>query len=85
MIRLPLLRLCALAGVLIASPAAVKAVEPEIVEFIFESAPFVSAHASTIVETRSGLVAPGSAGPAKAPTMSASGCRGASAASGPHR
>ena len=57
MIRLPLLRLCALAGVLIAAPAAVKAVEPEIVEFIFESAPFASAHASTIVETRSGLVA----------------------------
>ena len=56
-IRLPLLRLCALAGVLIAAPAAVMAIEPEIVEFIFESAPFASAHASTIVETRSGLVA----------------------------
>ena len=41
----------------IAAPVAVVAVEPEIVEFIFESAPFASAHASTIVETRSGLVA----------------------------
>ena len=34
-----------------------QAVEPEMVEFIFESAPFASAHASTIVETREGLVA----------------------------
>ena len=33
------------------------AVEPETVEFIFESAPFASAHASTIVETPDGLVA----------------------------
>src|SRR5688572_23234067 len=31
--------------------------EPEMVEFIFESAPFASAHASTIVETRDGLAA----------------------------
>ncbi len=45
------------AALLIAAPVAVVAVEPEIVEFIFESAPFASAHASTIVETRSGLVA----------------------------
>src|SRR5688500_12621085 len=29
---------------------------PELSEFIFESAPFASAHASTIVETREGLV-----------------------------
>ena len=42
---------------LIAAPVGVVAVEPEIVEFIFESAPFASAHASTIVETRTGLVA----------------------------
>ena len=34
-----------------------QALEPEMVEFIFESAPFASAHASTIVETREGLVA----------------------------
>ena len=45
------------AALLMAAPVAVVAVEPEIVEFIFESAPFASAHASTIVETRSGLVA----------------------------
>ena len=32
-------------------------VQPEITEFIFESAPFASAHASTIVETREGLAA----------------------------
>jgi predicted neuraminidase len=34
-----------------------QALEPEVVEFIFESAPFASAHASTIVETREGPVA----------------------------
>ena len=45
------------AALLIAAPVTVVAIEPEIVEFIFESAPFASAHASTIVETRSGLVA----------------------------
>ena len=49
--------LLVIASLLIAAPVAVVAVEPEIVEFIFESAPFASAHASTIVETRSGLVA----------------------------
>ena len=49
--------LFALAALFIAAPVAVVAVEPEIVEFIFESAPFASAHASTIVETRDGLVA----------------------------
>jgi predicted neuraminidase len=42
---------------LFAAPVAVAAAEPEVVEFIFESAPFASAHASTIVETRDGLVA----------------------------
>src|SRR5687767_15385741 len=47
---------CAFA-VLITAPATIVAVETEIVEFIFESAPFASAHASTIVETREGLVA----------------------------
>jgi predicted neuraminidase len=45
------------AAFMIAAPVAVVAVEPDIVEFIFESAPFASAHASTIVETRGGLVA----------------------------
>ena len=43
--------------VLVLSPALVAALEPEVVEFVFESAPFASAHASTIVETRDGLVA----------------------------
>jgi predicted neuraminidase len=33
------------------------ALEPASVEFVFESAPFASAHASTIAETREGLVA----------------------------
>jgi predicted neuraminidase len=33
-----------------------QALEPEMAEFIFHSAPFASAHASTIVETREGLV-----------------------------
>jgi predicted neuraminidase len=33
------------------------ALEPAIVEFVFESAPFASAHASTIIETREGVVA----------------------------
>jgi predicted neuraminidase len=47
----------ALAALLIGAPVAVVAVETEIVEFIFESAPFASAHASTIVETPAGLVA----------------------------
>ena len=56
--------------------------EPDIAEFIFESAPFASAHASTIVETREGLVAAWFGGTAKARTTSASGCRGASAESG---
>jgi len=49
--------LLSIAALFIAAPVAMMAVEPEIVEFIFESAPFASAHASTIVETRSGLVA----------------------------
>ena len=41
------------------SPAVIagQTVQPEMTEFIFESAPFASAHASTIVETREGLVA----------------------------
>lgn len=33
------------------------ALEPELVEFVFETAPFPSVHASTIVETRDGLLA----------------------------
>ena len=48
--------LFALAAVVVA-PHAVVALEPEIAEFVFESAPFASAHASTIVETRDGLAA----------------------------
>ena len=48
--------LCVVA-VLVLSPAPAAALEPEVVEFVFESAPFASAHASTIVETRDGLVA----------------------------
>ena len=36
---------------------AAQSAEPSVVEFVFESAPFASAHASTIVETASGLVA----------------------------
>lgn len=43
--------------VLTIARGAVSAVEPEMVEFIFETAPFASAHASTIAETRNGLVA----------------------------
>ena len=49
-------RLMAFAA-LFAAPVAVAAADAENVEFIFESAPFASAHASTIVETRDGLVA----------------------------
>jgi predicted neuraminidase len=40
-----------------ATASSVVAAEPESAEFVFESAPFASAHASTIVETGSGLVA----------------------------
>ena len=47
----------AIAALSIAAPSPSVAIEPEIVEFVFESAPFASAHASTIVETREGLVA----------------------------
>jgi predicted neuraminidase len=45
------------AVVIAVSPAIVAAIEPEVVEFIFESAPFASAHASTIAETPQGFVA----------------------------
>jgi predicted neuraminidase len=48
---------CASAGFLILASGPIAAAEPELVEFVFESAPFASAHASTIVETRDGLVA----------------------------
>jgi len=48
--------LCA-AAVIVASHAVIWALEPDIVEFVFEKAPFASAHASTVVETRDGLVA----------------------------
>jgi len=49
--------LAGLALVLVAAHPTMSAVELAIVEFIFESAPFQSAHASTIAETRDGLVA----------------------------
>lgn len=49
--------LLALAAVLLAARAPVIALEPDVVEFVFESAPFASAHASTIVETQEGLAA----------------------------
>src|SRR5688500_4181673 len=44
------------AAALVTSQITAIALEPTIVEFVFESAPFASAHASTIVETRDGLV-----------------------------
>ena len=46
-----------LAAVLAAGRIGVMALEPEAVEFVFETAPFPSVHASTIVETRDGLLA----------------------------
>jgi predicted neuraminidase len=53
-LRQLLLVLClALSGTFMNGQAAF----PEMVEFVFQSAPFASAHASTIVETRDGLVA----------------------------
>ena len=42
---------------IVLASATITAVEPETVEFLFESAPFPSVHASTIVETPEGLVA----------------------------
>ena len=42
---------------LVSSQITAIALEPTSVEFVFESAPFASAHASTIAETRDGLVA----------------------------
>ena len=45
------------AAAVAALPAAIGAIEPVRVEFIFESAPFASAHASTIAEARGALVA----------------------------
>jgi predicted neuraminidase len=47
----------ALAAVLTVTGMAARALEPAIVEFVFESAPFASAHASTIVETSDGFAA----------------------------
>jgi len=46
-----------LAAALIAAQTGLVAIDAEIAEFVFESAPFASAHASTIVEARDGLVA----------------------------
>ena len=52
------LRLAVTATVIMATTVtAPRAAEPQIVEFIFETAPFASAHASTIAETGDGLVA----------------------------
>jgi predicted neuraminidase len=45
------------AAAIVLLPLMGDAIEPELVEFIFESAPFASAHASTIAETPQGLVA----------------------------
>src|SRR5687767_13768103 len=45
------------ATILVTSHITAIALEPPIVEFVFESAPFASAHASTMAETRDGLVA----------------------------
>ncbi len=47
----------AVSVLLLAASAAVGAQSPATVEFIFESAPFPSVHASTIAETSEGLVA----------------------------
>ena len=49
--------LCVAVVLAASSSAMITALEPETVEFVFESAPFASAHASTIAETREGLVA----------------------------
>ena len=46
----------AFAAALIAAQTNVLTLDPVLVEFVFESAPFASAHASTIAETRDGLV-----------------------------
>jgi hypothetical protein len=51
-------------------------------EFVFETAPFASAHASTIVETRRDWSRRGLAARVKARPTSASGCRGARASAG---
>ena len=46
----------AFAAALIAAQANVLTLDPVLVEFVFETAPFASAHASTIAETGEGLV-----------------------------
>ena len=51
-------------------------------EFIFEEAPFASAHASTIAETSNGLVAACLPAPAKARATWASGRRAGKAEAG---
>jgi predicted neuraminidase len=53
----PLLLLMAPAPAITASPAGTNASPVLVTEFIFETAPFPSCHASTLAETRSGLVA----------------------------
>lgn len=50
-------RITTLIAMVSAAGAPLAALEPAIVEFVFESAPFASAHASTIAETREGLIA----------------------------
>jgi VWFA-related protein len=51
------IRYLSAAALLVSASVMVQAQTPEAVEFVFETAPFASAHASTIVETRDGLVA----------------------------
>lgn len=50
-------RVVAAAAAVVFTASMLRALEPQTVEFIFESAPFASAHASTIAETGDGLVA----------------------------
>jgi predicted neuraminidase len=47
----------AFAAAFIAAQTNVLTLDPVLVEFVFETAPFASAHASTIAETRDGVVA----------------------------
>ena len=74
------LMLAALPALAMSQPAA-----PAIVRsaFIDERPPYPAAHASTVVETRTGSSPPGSAAPAKDTRTSGSGCRGTTGRPGP--